>query len=248
MKIGVFDSGLGGLLTLKHLRQSLPQYDYVYFGDTLHMPYGSKTAEEVFALTRGAVESLFDLDCGLVIVACNTASSEALRRVQQEVLPGRFPDRRVLGVIRPIAESAYLARRIGVLATEGTVNSEAYLREILKVNPEAFIVQQAAPSLVPLLEAGKKADAAKDLPKYLAPLREAAIDTLVLGCTHYPLLKEQFKELMPEVSLIDQTGILPDKLADYLSRHPEIEGRLDKNGVTRLILTKRSQELEAKGR
>ncbi len=241
MKIGIFDSGLGGLIVTHSLIQALPEYDYIYLGDTARVPYGNRGQEAIYTFTREAVERLLTEDCALVIIACNTASAEALRRIQEEYLPDHFPDRRVLGVLIPAAEEAVrvsASGRIGVLATTGTVASHAYEREIRKLSPEAVVVQQAAPLLVPLIEN----DALKYVPPilrdYLAPLLVAEIDTLVLGCTHYPYLAPEIRSIVGDaVGIVSANEIVPAKLAHYLARHPEIDTLLSRQGGRRYLLT-----------
>lgn len=241
MKIGVFDSGLGGLIITQSLVQGLPQYDYIYLGDTARVPYGNRSQEVIYDFTLSAVRRLFELDCQLIILACNTASADALRRIQQQYLPHFYPDRRVLGVIIPAAEIAATQTqdgRVGVIATSGTITSGAYDRELHKLLPSVQIFSQATPLLVPLVEN----DAAKYAPlilrDYLAPLIQANIDTLVLGCTHYPLLKDQIKTIVGNgVQLVSQDEIIPEKLRDYLSRHSEITQTLSRNGSVQFLTT-----------
>jgi glutamate racemase len=230
MKIGVFDSGLGGLLITHSLISALPEYDYIYLGDTARVPYGDRSSEEVYDFTRQAVEYLFANDCELIIIACNTASSEALRRIQRDYLPVHYPDRRVLGVLVPAAESAVEASKsghIGVLATIGTVKSGAFEREVLARNSNAKVTAVPAPKLVPLVEDDALDQAGPLLDEYLLPFKD--IDTLILGCTHYPFLKDQIRsKLSSRVRVISQDEVLPEKLASYLSRHPEIESQLSR--------------------
>ena len=233
MKIGVFDSGLGGLLITHGLIQSLPEYDYLYLGDTARVPYGNRSQKVIYEFTRQAIDYLFHHGCSLVIVACNTASAEALRQIQQEYLPAQYPDRKVLGVVVPAVEAAIAATknyRIGVLATRSTVASDAFEREILKRSPESTVTQIAAPLLVPLVENSGIKWANPILSDYLAPLTRSRIDTLVLGCTHYPYLKRQIAAIMgPQVNLICQNEIVPPSLADYLARHPEVSRKLSQS-------------------
>ena len=230
MRIGIFDSGLGGLLITDSLTQHLPQYDYLYLGDTARVPYGNRSQETIFRFTLQAVEYLFRQNCQLIILACNTASAEALRRIQQEYLPAHYPERRVLGVLIPAAEEATArsrSGRIGVLATQGTVHSNAYPREIVKRNPAAQVFQQAAPLLVPLIEHNGQRWAKPIVESYLQPLLEQSIDTLILGCTHYPALKDTITEAAgTEIAIISQDEFIPTKLAAYLQRHPEIDNQL----------------------
>lgn len=241
MKIGIFDSGLGGLFVTRALTKKLPQYDYVYLGDTKRVPYGNRSRETIYQFLREAVEYLFSHDCELIIVACNTASAEALRRVQQQYLPKHHPKRRVLGVIIPTAEVALengRAKRIGVLATQGTVRSRTYVRELKKITPHVKIFQQAAPLLVPIIESNSIKFADPILRSYLKPLLEKNIDTLILGCTHYPILKSRVKKLCgPRIKVISQDEIISEKLFDYLRRHPEIEKRLTKKRRRSFLVT-----------
>jgi glutamate racemase len=234
MKIGIFDSGLGGLIILKEIVKKLPQYDYIYLGDNARTPYGNRSQEAIYKFTEQAVDFLFRQDCQLVIIACNTASAEALRKIQQEWLFKNYPDRRVLGVIRPVVEKAVAVgeKKIGVIGTKGTINSRAYIKEITKLNPQLEVLQQACPLLVPLIEEGwQKTDVAKKvLRTYLRALKLAKIDTLILGCTHYPILYKEIQGIMGKRTKVLHSGeIVADSLADYLSRHVEIANKLDKN-------------------
>jgi len=234
--IGVFDSGFGGIDILRGIVKVLPQYDYIYVGDTARTPYGTRSAETVYAFTRQAVDFMFANGCELVVLACNTASSDALRRIQQEYLPQHHPDKRVLGVLIPAAEEAAAKTRngkIGVMATAGTVRSGAFVRELIKINPALRVVQQACPLLVPFVEAGEHRSpaAALILEAYLKPLRRRGVDTLILGCTHYGILERQIKRAVgPDVRVISESRIVPEKLKQYLALHPGIEKRLSKGG------------------
>ena len=234
MKIGVFDSGLGGLIILKEIIKELPQFDYIYLGDNARTPYGNRSQEVIYQFTEQAVDFLFKQDCLLVIIACNTASAEALRKIQQEWLPKNYPDRRVLGVIRPVVEkvATVAQKKVGVIGTKGTIASQAYIKEIKKIKPRLEVLQQACPLLVPLVEEGwQKTDLAKKvLRTYLRPLKLAKVDTLILGCTHYPILLKEIKGIMGRRTKVLNSGeIVAKSLADYLVRHPEIETKLDKN-------------------
>ncbi|KKR07879.1 MAG: Glutamate racemase [Parcubacteria group bacterium GW2011_GWC2_39_14] len=242
--IGIFDSGLGGLTVLKEIKKQLPDESYIYLGDTLHVPYGNRSDEAVYDLTRKACDFLFKRGCRLIILACNTATAKALRRLQQEYLPTISTvenNLNILGVIRPVAE--FMAQkssgRIGVIGTRGTVNSGAYVVELnnqkesphYKVSPlnagQAFkieVFQQETPLLVPLIEEGWADSAEMDsiLDKYLQALKEKAIDTLILGCTHYPLLIDKFRLKMSAKCFVPNPGeIVADSLKAYLVRHPE---------------------------
>jgi glutamate racemase len=232
--IGVFDSGYGGLTILSSLVTHLPGYDYVYLGDNARAPYGPRSFETVYAYTREAVRWFFDQGCPLVILACNTASAKALRNIQQCDLPVWAPDSRVLGVIRPTAEVIGKYTRsghVGILATDGTVRSASYLMEIRKFFPDINVWQQACPLWVPLIETGEYLDPAADpfIEKYLdALMRQCpAIDTILLACTHYPLLADRLQRFLPDhVRIIDQGDIVADSLRSYLKRHPSMQLRI----------------------
>lgn len=249
MKIGVFDSGLGGLIVAHSLMRALSEYDYIYFGDTARVPYGNRSQETIYQFTREAVEYLFTQDCQLIIVACNTASAEALRRLQIEYLPEQYPERRILGVLIPAAEEAARVSktgRIGILATSGTVQSGAYLREIQKLRPDVILTQSAAPLLVPLVENNALHYAEPILHDYLAPLVAAQIDTIVLGCTHYPFFKSMIRSIVGDgVNIISPDEIIAPKLKDYLDRHPEIESLLGRSGARTFLATDISPSTEA---
>ena len=234
MKIGVFDSGLGGLLITHSIIQELPDYDYLYLGDTARVPYGNRSTDTIYQFTREAVSYLFQQDCQIIIVACNTASADALRRIQQEYLPYSYPNRRVLGVLIPAAEEAVACTktgRIGVLATQATVQSGAFVREIKKLKADATVVQQAAPLLVSLIELGGIKFAGPIVEDYLEPLQHHGIDCLILGCTHFPILRAMIEEhLGPSTLVVDQNNTVPGSLRRYLARHPELEQHLAKQG------------------
>jgi glutamate racemase len=234
--IGVFDSGYGGLTVLREFVNRLPQYDYLYLGDNARAPYGTRSFETVYRYTLECVTWLLEQGCPLVILACNTASAKALRTIQQNNLPKLNPTARVLGVIRPTAEvigNYSNTKTIGILATNGTVQSESYLIEIEKFFPDATVVQEACPMWVPLIENGEHLNEGADyfVQKHLQSIiaTDPSIDTLVLACTHYPLLKEKIQALLPpQVKLLDQGEIVATSLKDYLHRHPQIESSLSK--------------------
>lgn len=237
--IGVFDSGLGGLTVLKELVRELPQYDYLYLGDSARAPYGTKDFDTVYRYTLEAVRWLFDQGCPLVIVACNTASAKALRNIQQRDLPGIDPTRRVLGVIRPTTEvigDHTDSGHVGILGTQGTVDSGSYAIEIAKFFPEVHVHQQACPAWVPLVESGDYLDASKAEPLIQQCLEQLAaqsplIDTILLACTHYPLLYPQIRKMLPpHIDLVTQGSIVADSLSAYLKRHPQMEERLTSGG------------------
>jgi glutamate racemase len=238
MKIGIFDSGLGGLLITHGLTTNLPAYDYIYLGDTARVPYGNRSQATIYEFTRQAVDYLFAQDCELIIIACNTASAEALRQIQQQHLPKHHPGKNVLGVLIPAAEATVAApgNRIGVLATTGTINSGAFEREIKKLKADADIIGQAAPLLVPLIENDGVKFAGPILDEYLQPLK--GIDTLILGCTHYPYMKGQISDRMGEsVTIIAQNEIIPEKLRSYLKVHDEIASKLTRNSTRKFLVT-----------
>lgn len=237
-KIGVFDSGLGGLLVFRSFVKELPRYDYIYLGDTKRVPYGNRSHETVYEFLEEAVDFLFSRGCELIIVACNTASAVALRKIQQEYVPRRHHGKKVLGVLIPAAEASKDAKRVGVLATQATVESGAFVRELHKLNPQAKVYQQAAPLLVPLIEQNKAKESIPFLKEYLRPLLAGKIDTLILGCTHYGILEDEIKKLVrPGVVIVSQNNLLPNKLRAYLSRHQEIERKLSRSGRRQLLVT-----------
>jgi glutamate racemase len=225
--IGVFDSGLGGLTVFKHFLESLPEYNYIYLGDNARLPYGEKSQDTIYEYSLEAMEFLFSRGCNLVIIACNTASAQALRRLQQEYLPKHWPDRRILGVIRPLAEKFANEKlnKIGVIGTKSTIGSKAYEIEIKKLNPKMKVEAISAPLLVPLIEEGwaKKPETKMILKKYLHPLKTKQIGALILGCTHYPYLLKEIKKIMGRrISVLDPGKIIADSLKKYLIEHPEL--------------------------
>ena len=238
MKVGIFDSGLGGLFLTKAITETLPEYDYIYLGDTKNLPYGNRSREAVYELTEAAVDYLFRNDCELVILACNTASALALRKLQREYLPKHFPDRKILGVLIPMAEAAAekRSRSIGVLGTIGTIESGAFIEEIRKIDPDVEIVQSAAPLLVPLIENNGMEWSNPILKEYLDPLRNA--DSIILGCTHYSIIRGEIERFLDEeVQIICQTDVVPEKLRQYLNNHPEMDAKLSKNGNRNFFVT-----------
>lgn len=247
MKIGIFDSGFGGLAIFKKIRERLPEYNYLYLADSARAPYGNYSHQVIFNYVVEAVDYLFKQDCHLVILACNTAAAQALRRLQREWLPEHYPDRRVLGVIRPIAEAAagYQGKKIGVIGTRATVAAGVYTIEIEnQLKKKADIVEQACPLLVPLIEEGfvKRPEMKKILRYYLRPLKDAKVDILINGCTHYELLHNAIEKIMGKrVKILDSPAIVANSLADYLKRHPEIESKLDKKKTVEFLTTDDSQ-------
>lgn len=229
--IGIFDSGYGGLTILKGIRELLPQYDYIYLGDNARAPYGNRSFEIIYEFTKQAVISLFKLGCQLIIIGCNTASAKALRSIQTNDLPLLDCNRRVLGVIRPTVEKIgdiTKSRHIGVLATIGTINSNSYPMEIKKLFPDITVVGQPCPMWVPLVENGEAEDEGADffVKKYIDEImqKDPNIDTLILGCTHYPLLYKKIRNYLSEnIQLISQSDLVANSLKDYLNRHPNMD-------------------------
>jgi len=226
--IGVFDSGLGGLTVLKYFLRDLPGYNYIYLGDNARLPYGEKSPETIYNYTKEAVDFLFSKGCNLIIIACNTASAQALHRLQHEYLPYAYPNRRILGVIRPLVESIASnnkIKKVGIIGTKATINSNVYKIELEKLKPELKIEQRSAPLLVPLIEEGwaHKPEAKMILKKYLRPLKTKQIEALILACTHYPFLYKEIKNIMGGRIEVPQPGkIIAHSLANYLTRHPEL--------------------------
>lgn len=243
--IGVFDSGYGGLTVLKEIKNQLPEYDFIYLGDNARTPYGSRTFETVYQYTLESVKWLFSKNCPLIILACNTASAKALRTLQQNYLPGFDAEKRVLGVIRPTAEiigNFSETKKIGVLGTKGTVKSESYPIEIEKFFPEVEVFQHACPLWVPIVEnneynsEGADYFIEKDLNILLNTNPE--IDTVLLACTHYPLLLKKIKNYLPaNCKVVSQGKIVAESLADYLKRHPEIEAKCSKTSQMQFYTT-----------
>ncbi len=240
-KIGIFDSGLGGLYVARALRILMPDYDYVYLGDTLNVPYGGRSLEAIYNLSEAAIRFLMEQhDCDLVIIACNTASVTALSKLQQEFLVRNCSDRRILGVIVPTLEAATElgSTQIGLIATEYTVRSKIYDEEIAKISPYAHIFGQPTPLLVPLIEYHGEKYMDQVLKDYLEPLIEKGLDSLILGCTHYIAIKDRVRDITNHrVRVLSQDEIIPPKLRDYLMRHPEMEERLSKNGQFEIYAT-----------
>lgn len=248
--IGIFDSGYGGLTILEEIRSHLPQYDYIYLGDNARTPYGTRSYEVVYEFTLQAVKQLFSQGCHLVILACNTASAKALRTIQQNDLPKIDTSKRVLGVIRPTVENLINLTRtnhVGILGTHGTIQSNSYPLEIKKLYPEIVVSSEACPMWVPLVENGEynKPGADYFIKYHLNEIlnKDSLIDTLILGCTHYPLLKEKISQYVPHsVNIVSQGKLVAESLADYLQRHPEMESQCSKNNSVSFYTT----ESEAK--
>lgn len=243
--IGVFDSGYGGLTVLRELVKALPRYDYLYLGDNARAPYGTRSFETVYRYTLQCVKWFFAQGCPLVILACNTASAKALRSIQQKDLPRMAPDHRVLGVIRPTTEmigQCTSTGHVGIFATTGTVASMSYPIEIAKFFPAVKVFQQDCPMWVPLVENNEHTGPGADyfVQKYIRQLlaKSAAIDTVLLACTHYPLLEEKIKQYLPRgVQVVSQGPLVAQSLDDYLQRHPEMDKRLSKRGELQFFTT-----------
>ena len=252
--IGVFDSGYGGLTILRQIRRLMPQYDYLYLGDNARAPYGTRSFNIVYEFTLQAVRYLFEQGCHLVILACNTASAKALRSIQQRDLPELDPSRRVLGVIRPTVEvvgNKSKTRHVGIMATPGTVRSRTYELEIAKLSPDIHVTGEACPMWVPLVENDEYDSPGADyfVRQRIENLlrRDPLIDTVILGCTHYPLLLGKIRQYMPQdVCLIDQGPYVAQSLSDYLRRHPEMQERITTGGTARFLTTDQADDFQTK--
>ena len=250
--IGIFDSGYGGLTILHGIRHLLPQYDYLYLGDNARTPYGTRSFEVVYEFTRQAVIRLFELGCHLVVLGCNTASAKALRSIQQNDLPQMDPNRRVLGVIRPTAEvigSLTHSRHVGIFATEGTIKSESYNLEIHKLFPDIQVSGVACPFWVPLVEYNEADSPGADyfVKKRVDQLMrmDPEIDTIILGCTHYPILLPKIHKYIPRgVRIVSQGEYVADSLKSYFERHPEIEQHCTKNGQVHYLTTENPEKFK----
>ena len=251
--IGVFDSGFGGLSILREIRKVLPQYDYLFLGDNARAPYGNRSFDLVYEFTLQAVKYLFEQGCHLVILACNTASAKALRTIQQRDLPMLAPTRRVLGVIRPTVEKVgdiTHTGHVGVFGTPGTIQSGSYNIEINKLHPNFKVYGQACPMWVPLVENQESDGPGADyfVQKYINALLEQCdeIDSVILGCTHYPLLMRKIRQYMPQhVTVIPQGEIVAESLADYVRRHPEMECRCRRGGTCHYLTTEDAEKFDS---
>jgi len=247
--IGIFDSGYGGLTILEEIRKRLPDYDYMYLGDNARTPYGNRSFEVVYEFTLQAVKWLFNQNCRLIILACNTASAKALRTIQQNDLPQIDPQRRVLGVIRPTIErigQITKSRHVGILGTPGTITSGSYTLEINKINPDIIVEGEACPMWVSLVENNEHEKPGADyfIKQHLNNIlsRDPDIDTIVLACTHYPLLEKKIRSFLPEsISIVSQGRLVAESLDDYLHRHPDMDGKCSKNSSCSFYTTE-SQE------
>ena len=250
--IGIFDSGYGGLTILHGIRQLLPQYDYLYLGDNARAPYGTRSFDVVYEFTRQAVERLFEMGCQLVVLGCNTASAKALRTIQEHDLPQWDPQRRVLGIIRPTAEiigTLTRTRHVGIFATEGTIKSESYNLEIHKLWPDIQVSGVACPFWVPLVEYNEADSPGADyfVKKRIDQLlrMDPEIDTIILGCTHYPLLLPKIHKYIPRgIRIISQGEYVADSLQDYFGRHPEVEQRCTRGGTVHYLTTENAEKFK----
>jgi len=247
--IGIFDSGYGGLTVLEQIHKQMPKYDLLYLGDNARTPYGTRSFQVIYNYTKEAVDRLFQLGCQLIILACNTASAKALRSIQQNYLPKHYPSRRVLGVIRPSVEALQkhsVTGHIGIFATPGTVRSVSYPLEIAKLYPNMQVTQEACPMWVPLVEnneyntEGAKFFVKKHVQNILK--KDDKIDVIILGCTHYPILAKLIKQYLPKhIKLITQGNIVAPSLQSYLNRHPEMEQKCSKNGISTFLTTETTE-------
>ncbi len=245
MKIGFFDSGLGGLTVLKTVRVLLPQYDYVYYGDTANLPYGDKSKEQVLTFTRKAMKYLFEQDALIVIVACNTASAEALRILQDTMLVGKYAERRLLGVVIPTVEALveHDVKNALLIGTLRTINSRKYETEIDTLATRIHLSSQATPHLVPYIETGD-INSAKEKVKSVIESKIGEIDTVILGCTHYTVLKDFIRKEYPSLKVISQDEIIPQKFFEYLERHMELRKKLSENRTLEIVLTREDERYE----
>lgn len=253
MKIGFFDSGYGGLTILQKCKSLMPEYDYMYLGDNARTPYGSRSFDIVYQFSREAVKKLFDLGCQLVIIACNTASAKALRTIQQKDLQNWDATKRVLGIIRPTAEivgTLTKSRHVGILATLGTIKSDSYRLEIAKLHPDITVTGEACPLWVPIVEnnechtPGAEYFVKKNIDNLFA--KDSLIDTIILGCTHYPLLLKEIEKFTPAgTKIIPQGQHVAESLKDYLFRHPEIEEKCSKGGTCQFLTTENAETFKS---
>ena len=250
--IGIFDSGYGGLTVLKSIQDLMPTYNCIYLGDNARAPYGERSFEVINQYTLEAVEFLFSKNCPLIILACNTSSAKALRNIQQNILPSNYPNKKVLGVIRPTTEEVgniSISGYIGIMGTAGTVVSNSYPLEIAKFSPNVSVIQQSCPMWVPLVENNTFMEEGGQyyIKKYIDELleKEPRIDTVVLACTHYPILKESIEKFLPkEVKLFDQGDLVADKLIEYFKRHSIIDNQISKLGNIEIFTTEESQKFD----
>ncbi len=248
MKIGVFDSGLGGLVITKAFIEKLPEYNYFYYGDSAHLPYGDKTSGQILSYSLAAMRYMISKGCKIIIIACNTATAISLRYIQQRFIPQYAPDVKVLGVVIPTVESALQnnVKKVGIVATSATVRSHIYLQELKKIKTDVDVVEIATPELVPAIENNKFNLAEEFVKEYSQSLKN--VDSLILGCTHYPLIKDYFRKHLPDVHVVSQDELIAEKLQNYLQRHNEIESFLGRNSLREFKVSsfnKHSQKVAA---
>jgi glutamate racemase len=247
--LGFFDSGFGGLSVVREIRKRLPKHSLVYLGDNARTPYGGLPPDTIYQYTLEGVIELFQRGANVVVLACNTSSSVALRRIQQQYLPVHHPDKRVLGIVIPTAEEVSrlsVTKVIGVLATEVTVMSYAYPQELYKIDSAVNVIQQACPLLVPMIEAGELENVEDVVASYFDQLmaQDSRIDTVLLGCTHYALIERSIRKVIPQrLRVVSQGAIVADKLADYLDRHPEFASSMDHSGAATFLTTEYSDRM-----
>jgi glutamate racemase len=251
-KIGIFDSGFGGLSILKKISNKLPQYNYIYLGDSARAPYGDRSQEEIFRFTKQGVKFLFDHGSELVILACNSASAEALRKIQQNFLKGKYKDRRVLGVIVPASEAAVANTKnkiVSVIGTTATVSSKAFEREIRKLDRRIKVYESATPLLASMVESGdyKSVEAKKIIEGYIKKAVIHSPDVLILGCTHYEILMREIKRHAKDAQIVSEGSVVAQKLKDYLCRHGEIESKLSKDAKLEFYTTKSKSRFDRLG-
>lgn len=247
MKIGVFDSGLGGLLVLRKVTKVLPQYDYYYYGDTAKLPYGDKSEEEIYELTKDALRHMLEADCMLIVIACNTASVETLPRIQSEFLPAEYPDRTVLGVVVPTVEALTSSdsRSALLLGTERTIDSGKYERVLRKQQSTIELLSKATPELVPLLESARGSEALEQIVSTIDAARTPELDTVILGCTHYALLTSKLRgHYGGGLEFLSQDEVIPLKLQKYLQKHPELEEKLSQGRDRKVHLTEHRDDYD----
>jgi len=242
MKVGVFDSGLGGLSVLRELVKTQPEYDYVYLGDNARVPYGGRSTKLVYEFTKKAIDFLMAKNCTLVIIACNTATASALRKIQQEYLPKKYSDRKVLGVVLPAVEAVIenQSKKVGVIGTYTTIKTKTFVKELKKLSPKIEVFQQACPLLVPIVEEGELGWEGLDLilNKYFINLKKEQIDSLILGCTHYGLIEKNIQKAVGKnVKIISEGKETAKKLKDYFKKHQDIEKKLSKNKTRQYFVT-----------
>jgi glutamate racemase len=254
MKIGIFDSGVGGLLIARAIRKAMPEYDYVYLGDTKRVPYGNRSHDTVYEFTKQGVDYLFKKEnCAIVIIACNTASARSLREIQQRYLPSYNDSRTILGeakrnvigVLIPTAEECAKYKKVGIIGTSGTIASNTFVTEIEKINSKTKVFQNPAPMLVPLAEEGERILVKPFLVKYLKPLLAKKPDAIALGCTHYPFFKNEIRKIVPKnIKIISQDEIIPKKLKEYFIKHEEITKKLSKGKSAKILVTDITKNVE----